>query len=102
MGPAAGFSKPINRPSWWKGKFALFQMPASWEAGDGVWRGGRCLSQADSPPFGNHGAKVLSWRVRGGDGGDLAETAPSSLTVILNSFGHPVVSQRHPGCFRYS
>ena len=21
--------KPVNRPDWWKGKFALFQMPAT-------------------------------------------------------------------------
>ena len=25
--------KPINRPGWWKGKFALFQMLATWAGG---------------------------------------------------------------------
>ena len=31
--------KSINRPGWWKGKFALFQMPAT----RGWCREGRCL-----------------------------------------------------------
>ena len=26
--------KPVNRPGWWKEKFALFQMPATWRVVD--------------------------------------------------------------------
>ena len=32
--------KPVNRPGWWKGKFALFQMLATWgEAGRHLSKG---------------------------------------------------------------
>ena len=33
--------KPINRPGWWKGKFTLFQMPATggeWQDGGEGWQ----------------------------------------------------------------
>ena len=36
--------KPVNRPSWWKGKFALFWMPATWV------EGGRHLSKGRHAP----------------------------------------------------
>ena len=36
--------KPINKPGWWKGKFALFQMPAS-----GVGRVADICPKADFP-----------------------------------------------------
>ena len=35
VGPAAYCQKPINRPGWWKGQFALFKMPAT--VGDEGW-----------------------------------------------------------------
>ena len=35
--------KPITRPGWWKGKFALFQMPATWG------EGGSICPKANSP-----------------------------------------------------
>ena len=37
--------KPIKRPDWWKGKFALFQMPATGEGRADV------CPKADSPPL---------------------------------------------------
>ena len=37
--------KPINRPAWWKGTFALFQMLAT-----GTGEGGGHLSKGQFPP----------------------------------------------------
>ena len=50
--------KSVNRPGWWKGKFALFQMPAT-GGGQGV-----------------RGFINRAWRAN-------AETEQSSLTVIF-------------------
>ena len=50
--------KPINRPGWWKGKCALFQMPAT--KGEG-----RHLSKGWLPPTGNQGERALTDRKRG-------------------------------------
>ena len=63
--------KPINRPGWWKGKFALFQPAPKGE--------GRHLSKGWLPLTGNQGARTLIDRKRGLH----AETAQSSLTVIF-------------------
>ena len=51
--------KPINRPDWWKGKFALFQMPTTWE------EGGRHLSKGQlllPDPCEQAVGKRQSWR----------------------------------------
>ena len=63
--------KPINRPGWWEGKFALFQPAPKGE--------GRHLSKGWLPLTGNQGARALIDRKRGLH----AETAQSSLTVIF-------------------
>ena len=71
-GPAA--RNPVHRPSWWKGKFSLFQMPAT--GGEGCGH----LSKANSPAD-KQRVRAFIGRVRGG--GQHAETAQSSLTVIF-------------------
>ena len=52
--------KPKKRQSWWKGKFALFWMPAM---GWGV--GGRLLSKGQLSPTDNQGARVFIDKGRG-------------------------------------
>ena len=66
--------KPIKRPGWWKGKFALFWMPA-------ITGEGGCLSKGrpHRTPTDNQGARAF---IDGGRGLH-AETARSELTVIL-------------------
>ena len=71
--------KSVNRPGWWKGKFALFQMPAT-----GLMGGVRIdvCSKADSPPHpptGNQWGKNFYSQKEG----LRAETAQSALTVIF-------------------
>ena len=69
--------KPVNRPGWWKGKFALFQMLAT---GDG--EGGKHLSKGQShnpPPHDNQGVRLFIDRVGGG------EVTSRKITVISNS-----------------
>ena len=71
--------KPVNRPDWWKGKFALFQMPAT---GGGVGEGGRHLSKSRlSPSPDKQGVRAFIDKSRGRL---HAEAAQSSLTVIVN------------------
>ena len=72
-----GAQKPVNRPGWWKGKFAFLQVPAT-------VRGGWWTSVRRPTP-------LPDTRQAGGEGiyresgwGLHAETAESSLTVILN------------------
>ena len=67
--------KPINRPGWWKGKFALFPMsaPATGE-GEGIH-----LSKGWLPALATSGARAFINRRRGFH----AEIAQLSLTVIL-------------------
>ena len=65
--------KPIKKPGWWKGKFALFQMPAT--------GGGDQRPTPSVPPPTSKG--VRAFIDRAGGTGLLAETAQSSLTVIF-------------------
>ena len=68
--------KPVNRPDWWKGKFALFQMPAT---------------------GGGQGVRVFvnrAWRA-----------TYRNRTVISNShlqIGPQWFDQHYLGCFRYT
>ena len=64
--------KPIKRQGWWKGKFALFQMPAT------RGRGG-LLSKGRLPPTDSQWARAFI----DGRRGLHSETAQSALTVIL-------------------
>ena len=66
--------KPINRPGWWEGKFALFQMLAA--GGEG-----RRLSKGQLSATDNRGPRACIGRGRGLH----AETAQSALTVVLKS-----------------
>ena len=66
--------KPINRPGWWKAKFALFQMSAS-ATGEGE---GRHLSKGWLPALATSGVRAFINRR-----GLHAEIAQLSLTVIL-------------------
>ena len=66
--------KPINRPGWWKGKFALFQMPATGGRG---WQ--TSVQRLISHPQQAGGESFYRQIV----GGSHAETAQSSLTVIF-------------------
>ena len=71
--------KPINRPSWWKGKFALFQMPVTTRRGVAD-----TCPKADSPALTTSEGKgfYIQKCVLGEGGGELhAETAQSSVTV---------------------
>jgi len=52
--------KPIDSPSWWKGKFALFQMPPG-----GVGRRADICPKADFPPVAATGARAFIDRRRG-------------------------------------
>ena len=68
--------KPLKRQGWWKGKFALFWMPATPELG----LEGGLLSKGQLPPHGdNQWGRAFTGRGRG----LRAETARSALTVIL-------------------
>ena len=68
--------KPVNRPGWWKGKFALFQMPAT--GGEG----GRHLSKGWlSPSPDKQGVRDFTDK---SSGRLHAEASQSSLTVIFN------------------
>ena len=85
--------KPMNRPVWWKGKFALFQMPQV-----RVWReGGRHLSKGRLPPPTNGNQWGESFYRQSGGWGATCRNS----TIISNSHlqtGH----QHHLGCFRSS
>ena len=73
--------KPINRPGWGKGKFGLFQVPAT--VGGGWQASVQRLTSPHPPAQTSRGLGVGESinRVRGG--GLHAETAQSSLTVIF-------------------
>ena len=66
--------KPIKRPGWWKGKFALFWMLASGGGGEGGY-----LSKGQLPLPGQSAGKGFYRRREGLP----AETVQSALTVIL-------------------
>ena len=70
--------KPVNRPGWWKGKFTLFQMPAT--GGQGGWQ--TCVQRPDD----KQGVRAFIGRVGGQGGGLHTEKAQSSLTVIFKLF----------------
>ena len=63
--------RPINRPGWWKGKFALFQMLTAGQ------EGGR-LSQGRLTPLAAGGARAFTDRR-----GLHVETSQAALTVIF-------------------
>ena len=65
--------KPISRPGWRKGKFALFQMLATGREGNSH------LSKGQLPPLTSRQWELLQRKL--GRGGLHAERAPSSLTV---------------------
>ena len=77
--------KPINKPSWRKGKFALFQMLAT---GDG--EGGKHLFKGQShnppPPHDKQGVRLFIDRVGRG------EVTCRNSTVISNSHVQLVIS----------
>ena len=64
--------KPISRPGWWKGKFALFQMLATVVVD--------VCPKADSPTLATSGARAFI--NRRWEWGLHRETAQSPLTVI--------------------
>ena len=68
--------KPVNRPGWWKGKFALFQTPAT--------GGGKVVAdfcpKAYSPTPDKAGGENF-YKQRGGSGG----TTCRNSTAISNS-----------------
>ena len=66
--------KPINRPGWWKGTFALFQILAT-----GGW-GWQTSVQRPTPP---QKAGGESFYRQSGGGRVHAETAQLSLTIIF-------------------
>ena len=82
--------KPINRPGWWKGKFALFQMPAT---GNGVDSDGY-LSKNQLLPAGNQWGKSF-YRQEGAACRDSTAISDSHLQI-----GHQWSDQCHLGCFR--
>ena len=69
--------KPLNRPGWWKGKFALFQMPAT--AGECRHLSRGWLSPPPPHTLASSGARAFTDRRRGLN----AKTAQSALTVIF-------------------
>ena len=89
--------KLINRPGWWKGRFALFQMLA---AGGGGGRGWWVSVQRPTPP--------LVCRQAGGEGIYRVVVGGATCrnnTVISNSYlqiGHQWSDQDHLDSFRYS
>ena len=91
--------KPINRPGWGKGKFGLFQVPAT--VGGGWQASVQRLTSPHPPAQTSRGLGVGESinRVRGG--GLHAETAQSSLNSHLQ-IGHQWSDQHHLDCFRYS
>ena len=83
--------KPINRPGWWKGNFALFQMLATWVEGSR----GRVVdicSKADFPQW-QEGQELLQTEVERWWG-----TTCKNSTVISDSHlqtGHRWSNQHH-------
>ena len=74
--------KPISRPGWWKGKFALFQMPAT--EGRGWWTSVQRLTY----PVPQQAVDESIYR-QSGEGGEV--TCRNS-TVISNSHLQLVIS----------
>ena len=69
--------KPLNRPGWWKRKFALFQMPAT--AGECRHLSRGWLSPPPPHTLASSGARAFTDRRRGLN----AETVQPALTVIF-------------------
>ena len=67
--------KPIKRPGWWKGRFALFCRPAAGVGG----RGDEHLSKGRLPPLTTRGQELLQTAFI-----LPAETAQAALTVTMN------------------
>ena len=65
---------PINRPRWWKGKLALFQIPAAQREGGGRLSKGQLPTTTTGNQWARAFTEVLGAR------GLHAETAQSSLT----------------------
>ena len=70
--------KPVSRPGWWKGKFALFQMPAT-GVGEGWQTSVQKVGDSPHPLMATSGARAFIDRSRGLH----TETAQSALTVIF-------------------
>ena len=76
-------SLPINRPSWWKGNFALFQMQALVSE----WGGDRHLSKGQFPSPDKPGVRAFIDRVREGcsmqkQHSHLRQSTPNWSSVI--------------------
>ena len=98
--------KPINRPGWWKGKFALFQTPATARGGGVGGSGGTVgghVSKGQLLLTGNEWGKSVSRQKEG----LRVETARSALTVTFKLVIGALTShlffffQSHLDCFRY-
>ena len=88
--------KPVERPGWWKGKFASFWMPANGDRG----RRYTC-AKADSPaPTMLHqqsgGKNFCRWR----EGAPCRNSRVSSDAHLQTGLQRS--DQRHLGCFKYS
>ena len=70
--------KPVSRPGWWKGKFALFQMLAT-GVGEGWQTSVQKVGDSPHPLMATSGARAFIDRSRGLH----TETAQSALTVIF-------------------
>ena len=86
-GPLLASLKPIKRPGWWKGKFALFWMLAT--LGEG--RVEAC-PKASSPISQSVGKKFYRWR----EGATCRNSTVSSDSHL--EVGHPWSDQHHLGC----
>ena len=69
--------KPIKRPGWWRGKFALFWMLAT-----GAGRMGNSCPKADSPTD-NRWASAFIDRGKGGLCAEPAQAAPTGILKLV-------------------
>ena len=85
--------KPVKRQGWWKGKFALFWMPAT-----GGGRGWTSVQRpTPSPPNDNQGARAFIDRGRGATCRNSTGSSDSHLEI-----GHWWSDQRPLDCFNYN
>ena len=86
--------KPLKRPGWWKGKFALFWMLATRRAGGE----GRRLSKGQLPSTTGQsvGKSFYRWR----EGATCRNSTVSSDSHL--GIGHRWSDQRHLDCFKYN
>ena len=86
--------KSINRLGWWKGKFALFQMPATGRVG---WGGQMSVQRLMAPkkPVGNQWGKSFYRQKEGATWRNSTVSSDSHLQI-----GHWWSDQSHLNCFR--